>query len=74
MDSINKSPIFANSYSCSNVYKPTYNQIGARNFFFMTLKELEEYWNEMDEKIERNKSNKYKVKEIDSCEFLPEED
>lgn len=74
MDSINKSPILTNSYSCSNVYKPTYNQIGARNFFFMTLKELEEYWNEMDEKIERNKSNKYKVKEIDSCEFLLEED
>lgn len=74
MDSINKSPILANGYSCSNVYKPVYNQVGARNFFFMTLDELVEYWNEMDEKIERNKSNKYKVKEIDSCEFLPEED
>ncbi len=74
MDSINKSPILLKGYSCSNVYKSIHNQIGARNFFFMTLKELEEYWNEMDEKIERNKSNKYKVKEIDSCEFLSEED
>ena len=74
MDYINKSPILSKGYSCSNVYKPVYNQIGARNFFFMTLDELVEYWNEMDEKIERNKSNKYKVKEIDSCEFLPEED
>lgn len=50
MDSINKSPILSKGYSCSNVYKPAYNQIGARNFFFMTLNELIKYWNEMDKK------------------------
>lgn len=67
-----------NHYSCSNQRKirktSEIRTRQPRNFYFMTLDELVEYWKEMDEKI--NKAEKYKYKrenkEIDETQLEDE--